>query len=89
MVCQAKDTWNCVDLCDAPECIKTDVVRHDLKRPHLSTHDLIKVRRVVHLGQVGQLEQMAKSALEGARRLIGLGADMYACDGNTDAFSRA
>ncbi|KAF8516802.1 hypothetical protein JB92DRAFT_2909317 [Gautieria morchelliformis] len=62
--------WNSVDLCDAPECVAAEVVRHDLKRPHLPTHDFIKVRRVVHLGQVGQLEQMAKSALERARQLI-------------------
>ncbi|KAF8516788.1 hypothetical protein JB92DRAFT_2909192 [Gautieria morchelliformis] len=70
MVCQAKDTWNSIDLCDAPECVAAEVVRDDLKRPHLPTHDFIKVRRVVHLGQVGQLEQMAKSALERARQLI-------------------
>jgi hypothetical protein len=88
MVCQVKDTytWNCVDLCDAPECVAAEVVRPDLDRPHLPTHDLIKVRRVVHLGQIGQLEKMAKSAVERAKQLIGLRSDTYACDHGTNTF---
>ena len=77
MVCQTKDTFNSVDLCDEPSCMAARVERDDLKRPHLPTHDLAKVRRVVHTGQVGQLERMAKTALERARELIGLIPDIH------------
>jgi hypothetical protein len=75
MDCQTTDEWNSVDLCDVPECVAAKIERDDLARPHLPTHDLVKVRRVVHMPQVGQLEQTTRSALERARQLIGLGSD--------------
>ena len=72
MDCQTTGVWNTVDLCDDPECMAAPVERDDLKRPHLPTHDLAKVRRIRHLRDVGQLERKAKTALDRARELIGL-----------------
>jgi hypothetical protein len=39
-----------------------------LMRPHLPTHDILKVRRVVHLRNFGKLVRTARNALERARR---------------------
>ncbi|KAF8486675.1 hypothetical protein JB92DRAFT_3101334 [Gautieria morchelliformis] len=80
MDCQTTDTWDSVDLCDVPECVAAKIERDDLPRPHLPTHDLIKVKRVVHTRQVGQLERMAKSALERGRQLIEAERRCIACD---------
>ncbi|KAF8529742.1 hypothetical protein BU17DRAFT_36449, partial [Hysterangium stoloniferum] len=70
LTCQMKDTWNTVDLCDEPECMAAEANRPDLTMVHRPTHDLVKVRRVVHVRQHGQLERNSKAALEKARNIL-------------------
>ncbi|KAF8509109.1 hypothetical protein BU17DRAFT_56323 [Hysterangium stoloniferum] len=73
LVCRAKDTEpvNTVDLCDTPECVAASATRPDLMRSHLPTHDLIKVRRIVHFRQYGSMVKKAEAALKRARSLFG------------------
>jgi hypothetical protein len=73
LICQSKYTWNTVDLCDTPECVATTVGkagRPDLPRPHLPTHDLVKVRRVVHSRQFGTMYRESKAALQKSRAIF-------------------
>ncbi|KAF8518842.1 hypothetical protein BU17DRAFT_90643 [Hysterangium stoloniferum] len=64
------DTWNTVDLCDKPECMAAEVNRDDLTMVHRPTHDLVKVRRVVHVRQHGQFERNSTAALEKSRNIL-------------------
>ncbi|KAJ6499432.1 hypothetical protein C8R45DRAFT_115543 [Mycena sanguinolenta] len=59
-----------VDFCDAPSCRSTKVVPTGMTRPHLPTHDILKLRRVVHLRQFGKTYREAKRALAKARELF-------------------
>ena len=71
--CQPKQTWNTVDLCEDPECVAAVVgkeVRSDLPRPHQPTHDLLKVRQVVHDRQFGKTCREAKAALQKSRAIF-------------------
>ncbi|KAF8529737.1 hypothetical protein BU17DRAFT_36437, partial [Hysterangium stoloniferum] len=70
LTCQTKDTWNTVDLCDEPQCVAAEVNRADLTTVHRPTHDLVKLRRVVHVRQHGQLERNSRAALEKARNIL-------------------
>jgi hypothetical protein len=69
-VCQAKNTWDTVDLCDEPDFVCATIERDNLPQPHPPTHDVIKVRRVVHIRQFGRLDREAKGALERVRALL-------------------
>ncbi|KAF8589617.1 hypothetical protein K439DRAFT_1332394 [Ramaria rubella] len=73
VICQARNTWSTLDLCEAPHCVVATVEREDLRRLHVPTHDVIKVRRVVHIRQFGKLEREAKEALERARLILNAG----------------
>src|SRR5882724_13288253 len=70
LFCQAKDTWNTVDLCEAPGCVAARIEREDLTRPHLPTHDLMKVRRVVHTREFGKADRAARQGLVKARAIF-------------------
>ncbi|GJJ12736.1 hypothetical protein Clacol_006981 [Clathrus columnatus] len=70
LVCQAKDSWNSVDLCEDPECLLTKVTRSDLPRPHLPTHDMLKIRRALHIRNVGNRERQAQRALNACRKYM-------------------
>lgn len=65
-----KDTFNTVDFCDSPGCSDARVTREDLQKPHLPTHDLMKVRRTIHTPEFGQLNRNAINALERSRELF-------------------
>ncbi|KAJ6511394.1 hypothetical protein C8R47DRAFT_732752 [Mycena vitilis] len=67
LVCQMKDTFNTVDFCSAPECVAARVMRDDMQKAHLPHHDLMKLRRVVHMRQFGKTYRNAKAALKHAR----------------------
>ncbi|EED77713.1 predicted protein [Postia placenta Mad-698-R] len=63
-----KDGGESVDLCE--DCIDTEVdctKRPDLAAPHLPTHDLYKLRSLVHHREFRQIASMARDALERAR----------------------
>ncbi|KAF8581972.1 hypothetical protein K439DRAFT_1662069 [Ramaria rubella] len=64
LTCTSKDSWFPVDLCEAAHCSHATIDRDDLMTPHFSTHDTMKVRRVVHLRQMADLECAAGDALE-------------------------
>ncbi|KAF8529736.1 hypothetical protein BU17DRAFT_79834 [Hysterangium stoloniferum] len=70
LTCQTKDTWNTVDLCDEAGCMAAEANRVDLTMVHRPTHDLVKVRRVVHFMQHGQFERNSRAALEKARKIL-------------------
>ncbi|KAJ7093996.1 hypothetical protein B0H15DRAFT_905027 [Mycena belliarum] len=70
LVCQMKDTFNTIDLCSNPECLTQRVMREDMQKAHLPHHDLMKVRRVVHMRQFGKTYRDAKEALKRARALF-------------------
>ncbi|KAJ6536683.1 hypothetical protein DFH09DRAFT_1324429 [Mycena vulgaris] len=66
--CQMKDTFNTIDFCESPGCMLQPVTGDDLERPHVpASHDLFKVRRVVHVRQFGKTYRDAKEALRKAR----------------------
>ncbi|KAJ6560234.1 hypothetical protein B0H19DRAFT_1146862 [Mycena capillaripes] len=67
--CQMRDTFNTIDFCtEDPTCMLQPVTGDDLERPHVpASHDLFKVRRVVHVRQFGKTYRDAKEALRKAR----------------------
>ncbi|KAJ7248435.1 hypothetical protein C8J57DRAFT_1358239 [Mycena rebaudengoi] len=68
--CQMKDTFNTIDFCESPGCMLQPVTGDDLERPHVpASHDLFKVRRVLHVRQFGKTYRDAKEALRKARSL--------------------
>ncbi|KAJ7668060.1 hypothetical protein B0H17DRAFT_1336028 [Mycena rosella] len=71
LVCQSEaDFNNTVDFCETPCCITDRFMRYDLKKAHQPHHDLLKVRRVVHLREFGNIYRNAKEALKQARTLL-------------------
>ncbi|KAJ7115777.1 hypothetical protein C8R44DRAFT_213727 [Mycena epipterygia] len=70
LTCRLEDTFDSADFCDNPSCTSVKVVPTGMTRPHLPTHDLLKLRRVVHLRQFGKTYREAKRALAKARQLF-------------------
>ncbi|KAJ7135469.1 hypothetical protein C8R43DRAFT_1021198 [Mycena crocata] len=70
LTCRLEDTFDTADFCDTPSCTSAKVVPSGMTRPHLPTHDILKLRRVVHLRQFGQTYRLAKAALVRARKLF-------------------
>nr|GAT44775.1 predicted protein [Mycena chlorophos] len=70
LVCRMKGTWSSVDFDDSAECIAASVTRDDMQKPHLPHHDLIKLRRVLHIRDFGKTFHRAKDALAHARDLM-------------------
>ncbi|KAJ7901712.1 hypothetical protein B0H14DRAFT_1250148 [Mycena olivaceomarginata] len=70
LTCRLEDTFDTVDFCDTLSCTSTKVVPTGMTRPHLPTHDLLKLRRVVHIRQFGKTYREAKRALTKARKLF-------------------
>ncbi|KAF7319402.1 VPS13 domain-containing protein [Mycena chlorophos] len=70
LVCQMKGTFNTVDFDESAECIAASVTRDDMQKPHLPHHDLIKLRRVLHIRDFGKTFHRAKDALAHARDLM-------------------
>ncbi|OSX66346.1 hypothetical protein POSPLADRAFT_1133525 [Postia placenta MAD-698-R-SB12] len=63
-----RDGGESIDLCE--DCIVTEVdrtKRPDLAAPHLPTHDLYKLRSLVHQREFRSIVLMARNALERAR----------------------
>ncbi|KAJ7068738.1 hypothetical protein C8F01DRAFT_978668 [Mycena amicta] len=59
-----------VDFCDTLSCTSTKVVPTGLTKPHLPTHDILKVRRVVHIRQFGRTYREAQAALKRSREFF-------------------
>ncbi|KAJ7262295.1 hypothetical protein B0H12DRAFT_1105150 [Mycena haematopus] len=70
LTCRLEDTFDTVDFCDTPSCMSKKVVPTGMTRPHLPTHDIVKLRRVVHLRQFGKTYRESKRALAKARQLF-------------------
>lgn len=70
LTCQIKKEFSTLDFCQDPDCISVRVFNDELFRPHQPAHDLVKLRRVVHLRQFGQTYRDAKEALKQARKLF-------------------
>lgn len=84
MVCQATNTFDTVEFHDFPkECMTNRITREDLAKAHLPTHDLMKVRRVVHQRQFGKTTREAIEKLAFARRLLS-GETNHAEEEDTD-----
>ncbi|KAF8512136.1 hypothetical protein JB92DRAFT_3173674 [Gautieria morchelliformis] len=73
LICQPNKAWDTLDLCEDSECVGASIEQDSLPAPHLPTHDVIKVRRFVHIGHFGKLEREAVQALERVRLLLGTG----------------
>lgn len=72
LMCQSTNTFDTVEFHGAPkDCLDYRITRDDLAKPHLPTHDLLKVRRVVHQRQFGNMSREAMAALQTARELLG------------------
>ncbi|KAJ7693840.1 hypothetical protein B0H17DRAFT_981213 [Mycena rosella] len=67
LTCRLEGTFDTVDFHDDPSCMSAKVVPTGLTRPHLPTHDLLKVRRIVHIRQFGKTYRQAQYALKKAR----------------------
>ncbi|KAJ6475237.1 hypothetical protein C8R47DRAFT_1220710 [Mycena vitilis] len=70
LTCRLEDTFDTVDFCDTASCMSVKVVPSGMTRPHLPTHDILKLRRVVHIRQFGKMYREGKRALAKARRLF-------------------
>ncbi|KAF7319371.1 VPS13 domain-containing protein [Mycena chlorophos] len=70
MVCQVKGTWDSVDFDESVDCFSERVMRDDLQRPHLPHHDLIKLRRVLHIRDWGKTFRRAREGMERARTIM-------------------
>ncbi|KAJ7628581.1 hypothetical protein FB45DRAFT_1079676 [Roridomyces roridus] len=68
--CQMVDTFNTVDFCEKPNCMKERCKRDDMQKVHQPHHDLMKVRRVIHTRLFGKTYRDAKAALAHARSLL-------------------
>ena len=77
--------WNTINLCDAPDCVVTRVEWEDLLWLHLPTHDIMKVRCVVHMWEFKTTAQEARKALVMARAVFA-GKDLVedSSDGESD-----
>ncbi|KAJ7058048.1 hypothetical protein C8F01DRAFT_1149302 [Mycena amicta] len=70
LTCRLEDTFDTVDFCDSSSCMGAKVVPSGMTRTHLPTHDILKLRRVVHIRQFGKTYREAKQALAKARQLF-------------------
>ncbi|KAJ7129233.1 hypothetical protein C8R44DRAFT_776236 [Mycena epipterygia] len=70
LTCRLEDTFDTVDFHDHPSCMTAKVVPTGLTRLHLPTHDILKVRRVVHIRQFGKTYRQALQALKKAREFF-------------------
>ncbi|KAJ7602584.1 hypothetical protein B0H17DRAFT_1222744 [Mycena rosella] len=86
LVCQTKEMFDTVDLCTSTEdCIGQRVMRDDMEKPHLPHHDLMKVRRAMHVCQFGKTYRDGKEALKYARTFF----ESPTGEGLTDSESEA
>ncbi|OSX57145.1 hypothetical protein POSPLADRAFT_1050210 [Postia placenta MAD-698-R-SB12] len=79
IVCIDCDVANTVDLCDDPRCSLTRVDlerRPDLPSPHLSSHSVFKVRKMLHLKDFGKVDSAAREALKRATATLRDGNDI-------------
>ncbi|KAJ7739936.1 hypothetical protein B0H16DRAFT_1568368 [Mycena metata] len=67
LTCRLEGTFDTVDFCDDPSCMSVKVIPTGLTRPHIPTHDILKVRRTVHVRQFGKTYREARVALKKAR----------------------
>ncbi|KAK7062151.1 hypothetical protein R3P38DRAFT_2495366 [Favolaschia claudopus] len=72
---ESEATLDTVDFCDNPSCSATKVIPSGLTKPHLPTHDILKVRRVVHIREFGKTYRQAKAALKKSRDFFPQPAD--------------
>jgi hypothetical protein len=61
-----------VDFCDNPACPKTTFVVdiRDPKKQHMPSHDVFKIRSVLHLRDVPAVSELASNALSVAREFF-------------------
>ena len=64
------EKFDTIDFCEDPHCLSQRIVRPHLVQPHIPAHDLVKLRRVVHIRDFGKTYRNAKDALERARGLL-------------------
>ncbi|KAJ7628556.1 hypothetical protein FB45DRAFT_40380 [Roridomyces roridus] len=68
LTCRLEETFDTVDFCDSQSCSTAKVVPSGMTRPHLpGTHDILKLRRPVHLREFGKTHREGKRALAKAR----------------------
>ena len=65
--CGINDT---VDCCDKPECMSAVVHVKTLPKPHLPSHDVVKLRSIVLTRETGRVLNTSKAALSKARGLL-------------------
>ncbi|KAF7307764.1 hypothetical protein MKEN_01136500 [Mycena kentingensis (nom. inval.)] len=70
LTCRLEETFDTVDFCNSETCMSDRVIPSGMTRAHLPTHDIMKLRRVVHIRQFGKTYRLAKEALTRARALF-------------------
>ncbi|RDX47112.1 hypothetical protein OH76DRAFT_1527023 [Lentinus brumalis] len=65
--CGIDDT---LDFCDKPECTGAVVHVKKLPAPHLSSHDVVKLRAMAFSREIGRVLKTSKAALSRARTLL-------------------
>ncbi|KAJ6561494.1 hypothetical protein DFH09DRAFT_1160085 [Mycena vulgaris] len=70
LTCRLEGTFDTVDFHDNLSCLSSKVIPTGLTRHHLPTHDILKVRRVVHIRQFGTTYRQAQQALKRAREFF-------------------
>ncbi|KAF7332467.1 hypothetical protein MKEN_00128800 [Mycena kentingensis (nom. inval.)] len=70
LTCRLEGTFDTVDFCDTLYCTSAKVVPTGLTKPHLPTHDILKVRRVVHIRNFGRTYRDAHAALKRCREFF-------------------
>ncbi|KAJ7584946.1 hypothetical protein C8J56DRAFT_1053351 [Mycena floridula] len=83
LTCQLVDKFDTIDFCEHPGCLSQWIVCPHLAQPHLPSHDLLKIRRVVHIRQFGKTYRDAKDALQQARSLLAFASQTNQQEGDS------
>ncbi|KAF7302096.1 hypothetical protein MIND_00776400 [Mycena indigotica] len=70
LTCRLEGTFDTVDFCDTLSCTSVKVVPSGLTKAHLPNHDILKVKRVVHIRYFGRTFRDAQAALKRSREFF-------------------
>ncbi|KAF7294308.1 hypothetical protein HMN09_01159800 [Mycena chlorophos] len=70
LTCRLEGTFDTVDFCNTLACTSAKVIPTGLTKPHLPGHDVLKVRRVVHIRNFGRTYRDAQAAYKRSREFF-------------------
>lgn len=65
---EARQLWDTIDFCGHPDCNRW-IPLYDTDKPHRPTHDVVKLRTVLHRRDMPHFDRSAKTALVRARSI--------------------